>query len=410
MPLLETPARIEPCGIEENIPEPLADLVLTIQSEAQDIGRSLHPDSAAELRGMTRVMNAYYSNLIEGHNTRPADIEAALEGRLDEVENRPLAEEAVAHVRVQEWIDGEARESRLPDPFSVDFLRDVHRRFYTVMPDDLRFVMHGDQCVEIIPGAFRLAGQEVRVGRHAPPSAHRLDDFMGYFEMRYRGLARGPIGRILSIPAMHHRLNYIHPFLDGNGRVSRLMTHAMIQKAGIGGHGLWSVSRGLARGLRERGEYMDSMERADQPRRGDRDGRGNLSLGALEHYTAWFLTVMLDQIRFTSAMLDIKGLQQRYGRLLKDLHPENPRLGKVAIHALKHGEIARSDLPVIAGVKERAARNDLSTLLKEGFLKSAGHREPVRIGFPLHYRERLFPNLFTDAAIEIPEPPELPRL
>ena len=51
------------------------------------------------------------------------------------------------------------------------------------------------------------------------------------------------------------RLNYIHPFPEGNGRVSRLMSHAMAHTAGIGAHRLWSVSRGLARGLESRTEY-----------------------------------------------------------------------------------------------------------------------------------------------------------
>lgn len=409
MTLLETPARIEPCGIEEQIPTELADLVLTIQSEAQDIGRSLHPDSAGELRVMTRIMNAYYSNLIEGHNTRPKDIEAALEGRLQDVENRPLAEEAAAHVRVQEWIDQEAASGRLEAPYSSVFIQEVHRRFYEEMPVELRFVMHGDERMEIIPGAFRAPGQEVAVGQHAPPSAEFLPAFMERFEQRYRGLTAGAVGRILSIPAAHHRLNYIHPFLDGNGRVSRLMSHAMIQKAGIGGHGLWSVSRGLARGLADRGEYKDRMARADQPRRGDRDGRGNLSLDALVHFTGWFLTVMHDQIRFTSAMLDIRGLQDRYGRLMDDLYPGNPRLKKLVIHALRHGETAKSDAPAILGVKERAARNDIKTLTIAGILKSAGHLEPVRIGFPLDYRERLFPNLFAEIEPVVPPPPDLPR-
>ncbi len=57
----------------------------------------------------------------------------------------------------------------------------------------------------------------------------------------------------------HHRLNYIHPFLDGNGRVSRLLSHVMALSAGIGAHGLWSVSSGLARGLTSRGDYKRMM-------------------------------------------------------------------------------------------------------------------------------------------------------
>jgi Fic family protein len=214
----------------------LTDLILEIRSAAEALGRRLHPDSAAELRGMTRIMNAYYSNLIEGHNTRPRDIEAALAGHLDEVESRPSAEEAAAHVRVQAWIDEQFAQGALPEATSVQFIQDLHQRFYDAMPAELRVTEHDGVAKPVIPGAFHKDDEEVAVGWHLPPSAHRLSAFMEHFAQRYRGLTRGATGKILSIPAAHHRLNYIHPFLDGNGRVSRLMSHAMCQAAGIGGH------------------------------------------------------------------------------------------------------------------------------------------------------------------------------
>ena len=58
------------------------------------------------------------------------------------------------------------------------------------------------------------------------------------------------------------------------------MSHAMGLSAGIGASGLWSVSRGLARGLNSRQEYKQMMDHADMVRQGDLDGRGNLSQGA----------------------------------------------------------------------------------------------------------------------------------
>ena len=408
--VLETPARIEPCGIEEMVPEELMDLVLEIRSAAEALGRRLHPDSAAELRSMTRIMNAYYSNLIEGHNTRPRDIEAALAGQLDHVENRPLAEEAVAHVSVQAWIDQRYSEGQLPEPTSVEFIQELHLRFYEAMPEELRFTEHDGVRKEIVPGTFRVEGEEVEVGRHLPPSAERLPAFMGHFSSRYHDLTRGAAGKILSIPAAHHRLNYIHPFLDGNGRVSRLMSHAMCQSAGIGGHGLWSISRGLARGLADPAEYKERMDAADHQRRGDRDGRGNLSLAALTSFSAWFLTVMLDQIRFTEAMFDLTSLQDRYTRLIGDLYPGKDRLPQLIKRVLAQGEMPRGDASFVTGVKDRAARNDLSELLKAGFLKSDTPKGPVRIAFPLDYRERLFPNLFTDVDPVVPAPPDIPQL
>ena len=90
------------------------------------------------------------------------------------------------------------------------------------------------------------------------------------------------------------RVPHFRAFPDGNGRVGRLMTHAMFLKAGMGAGGLWSISRGLARGLEYRDEYRTRLAAADSPRHGDRDGRGNLSLEALQSFSLWFLRVALD--------------------------------------------------------------------------------------------------------------------
>src|SRR5207302_2132037 len=139
---------------------------------------------------------------------------------------------------------------------------------------------------------------------------------MRHFESRYRFRELGKAGRVLAIPAAHHRLNYIHPFPDGNGRVSRLMSHAMGHSAGIGAHGLWSISRGLARGLKSRTEYKQMMDMADTPRQGDLDGRGNLSERALITFIEWFLQICLDQIRFMSGLFEIESLARRLRSLV----------------------------------------------------------------------------------------------
>ena len=52
--------------------------------------------------------------------------------------------------------------------------------------------------------------------------------------------------QVIAVAAAHHRFVWIHPFYDGNGRVVRLMSHAMLKRLGVGSS-LWSVARGLAR-------------------------------------------------------------------------------------------------------------------------------------------------------------------
>lgn len=75
-------------------------------------------------------MNTYYSNLIEGHNTRPREIEQALHGILPEDDRRDLKTEAVAHYRVQQEIHEQAAAGTLADPASEVFIQNMHRAFY----------------------------------------------------------------------------------------------------------------------------------------------------------------------------------------------------------------------------------------------------------------------------------------
>ena len=404
--MLETPSRIEPCFFETEIPQDLADLSVEIQREASALGNALNPESAAELSDLVRMMNSYYSNLIEGHNTRPRDIERALAGENIELERRPLAFEAKAHVIVQRKIDAMHAAGTMPMPCSIEFLTWIHRSFYEEMPDEFRFVTALDgQKLPIVPGEFRKSDDEdVDVGRHSPPSSKRVDAFMAYFAERFAVADKSPSARIIAVASAHHRLNYIHPFLDGNGRVSRLMSHAMAQRAGIGGHSLWSISRGFARGLKERGEYKQMMDHADMPRQGDMDGRGNLSARALKDFCEWAMTVMLDQIRFSGFMFDLPQLEERYRSLVSDIIPDK-RAADLISAVLRHGSFERGDAQIVLRTSERTARNTLSELVSAGFLRSSSPKTPVRIAFPLNYRERLFPNLFTDVEVIPPAPP-----
>src|SRR5262245_44590536 len=114
----------------------LLDLLTEIPSAAGALGGRLHPRTAANLAELVRVMNCYYSNLIEGHNTRPRDIERALANDLDTDEpRRNLQLEARQHIRLQRDIDHHFVEGDLPDPASTEFIRRLHREFYRDAPE-----------------------------------------------------------------------------------------------------------------------------------------------------------------------------------------------------------------------------------------------------------------------------------
>lgn len=407
----EVPTRIEPAFFEENIPSNLSDLVVEIKTAVSGLGNGLHRDAASELADLVRLMNCYYSNLIEGHNTRPKDIERALAGAEIEDATRPLALEAAAHVIVQREIDHLGYKNALPAPTSIEFISWVHRRFYEEMPNEFRFVDRPDgTTAEILPGQFRTTPKDdVAVGRHHPPSSNVVGAFMQHFSNRYKMAQASATNQVISIAAAHHRLNFIHPFTDGNGRVSRLMSHAMAQKAGVGGQGLWSISRGLARGLNEKTEYKRMMDYADTQRMGERDGRGNLSAKALQDYCEWFLSVALDQINFSKAVFAFETLEGRYRKLVESV-TDDKWAPDVISAVLRYGSLDRGDINLITKTTDRTARKTTKELVDLGFLKSPSPKTPVRIAFPLEYRERLFPNLFADVEMEAPKPSVPPSI
>ena len=341
-------------------------------------------------------MNTYYSNLIEGHNTRPRDIERALAGEFDRDEGRrDLQVEAASHVRVQSEIDRLGATGALPEPASVDFIRWLHREFYRDAPAAMLRLRGAGRELTMAPGEWRSVPEhDVAVGRHQPPSSGAVDDFMRHFADRYRFADLGRAGRIIAMAAAHHRLNYIHPFPDGNGRVSRLMSHAMAWQAGIAAHGLWSISRGLARGLASRTEYKQMMDLADTPRQGDVDGRGNLSERALIEFVGWFLRVALDQVTFMAELFDLDNLSVRLRNLVSRHDRLKPEAAALLEQTLVRGEIDRGEASRITGLPVRTAQRVLNDLVGEGLLASATPKGPVSLRFPADSLDLLFPRLY----------------
>ncbi len=395
---IEPVERIEPARLE-TIPEAISDVVAELAATTATLGKSLHPRTASNLAGLVRIMNSYYSNLIEGHHTRPKDIERALVGNLDDdKERRNLQVEAAAHVRVQEQVDRLALEGKLPEPASREFILWLHREFYKGAAPEMLTLQVGELEVSMTPGTWRaLPEHDVTVGRHQPPSSDRVADFMRYFEDRYRLEPLGKSSRIVAMAAAHHRFNFIHPFPDGNGRVSRLMSHAMGHIAGVGAHGLWSVSRGLARGLESRGDYKGMMDHADMPRQGDLDGRGNLSTRALIEFVLWFLRVCLDQVNFMSDLLSIDTLSRRFGNYVRHSNTLKPEALRLLEEALIRGEFERGDVPRITGLPERTARRVFNDVIDAGLLASDTPKGPVSLRFPVDTLDTLFPRLFPES-------------
>jgi Fic family protein len=201
---------------------------------------------------------------------------------------------------------------------------------------------------------------------------------------------------VIAAAASHHRLAWIHPFLDGNGRVTRLFTHAYLIKAQIDGHGLWTVSRGFAR---NRDSYLTALSEADAHRQGDMDGRGNLSNRGLVRFCTFFLETALDQIDFMAGLLDLDGLQKRiagYVDRQTSLGELTPEAGYLLREALLRGEVPRGEAARITGRPERTARRILKNLLDKKLLAANTEKGPVRLKIPASVAGYYFPRIYPE--------------
>jgi Fic family protein len=183
-------------------------------------------------------------------------------------------------------------------------------------------------------------------------------------------------------------------FLDGNGRVMRLFTHAWLVRTQVAGHGLWMVSRGLAR---RQDDYLRELQAADEPRRGDLDGRGNLSDEGLADFCKFFLETALDQVRFMAGLLELDGVLLRVSKYV-ELRAARSSLAPEARFLLQEvllrGEVARGEVSRITGLGERTGRTLLSQLTAEGLLWSATPKGALRFGFPPSAVPYYFPRLY----------------
>ncbi len=381
----------------------LQDLALEVIQKSAALGTRQHPVTLNTLHELLRIINSYYSNLIEGHNTHPYDIVRAMQKEYDsEPAKRNLQMESVAHITVQRDMEKKLQEEPEVYVTGREFLCDLHREFYRQLPEEFRVVKNPETGKErrVVPGELRE--ESVRVGYHQPPEHGALKAFLDRFSGFYAPDRHHGSLKLVAAAAAHHRLMWIHPFLDGNGRVARLFTESYLHRIPVRGFGLWSVSRGLAR---RNIEYKSALSQADAPRRNDLDGRGNLSNEGLISFCRFFLEACLDQVEYMGGLLRLEELVERIRRYIelrgsgiipgpageKALRNESARMLQ---EVLVKGEAARGAVIEASGLKERTGRSLLGQLIMDGLLISSTPKGDVRLGFPIHAASWFFPDLY----------------
>jgi len=350
--------------------------------------------------GLVRQVNSFYSNKIEGNLTPPADVLRAQENPTSDNADEDLLE-------IKRHIEAQRRLSAEPiDQVAIcsrDSIKRIHREFYQGIPaKNMRIKINSDgETASLVPGEFRTRG--VRVGQHIPPSAEAISTYLNWFERTYRLDRLHGVTPILAAAAAHHRLMWIHPFLDGNGRTGRLFTDQYLRAAGLGGYGLWTISRGFGRDVEA---YCGALAAADHVRKGDLDGRGELSDSGLLKFTEYFIATALEQVRYFNSLLEPQILGQRIdnyfetrkqGALPSTTGMELPVLRIEARDVyrglLNYGPMERSEIQAMLRMSEGFVHNLLNHMVDEGLIYQEGCK-PVSLRLSRHSIELLFPGLF----------------
>ncbi|SAL24156.1 Fic family protein [Caballeronia humi] len=393
----------QPLFPEDRVLGPLIDKASELTTKSRALLAKERGPMATAMTPLLRNMNSYYSNKIEGQHTTPASIEQALKTHYSpDSGERGKQFAAIAHIRAEEALETVWSDLRAEELFDAEKVTAIHRLFFANLPDE--YCITSDQK-PIIPGAFRE--EMVKVGNHLAPEADLIPALLNEWGKRYKRV-KGSEGQLIATACSHQRLAWVHPFIDGNGRVCRLHSHLTLRALGLT-DGLWSPLRGFAR---THDEYYARLAAADSRRRNDLDGRGNLSQEELVKFVHYFLDCCLDQVNFMLGMTAFDGVRSRLRDLLIYLDANPWRIGSdksivkpdKALLALETvallRPLSRAEFGQIIGESEATVRRITRSLLDFGVLQSASHKDPLSFALPLKSLRFLFPRLWPEVDTE----------
>ncbi|WP_319407905.1 Fic family protein [uncultured Desulfosarcina sp.] len=379
----------------------LKDMAQEVIVAAATLEGRIAKETAQALGDRLRFLNSYHSNLIEGHKTTICDIEAALEKDYSrDEEKRYVQELCAAHVNTERTLMQKLSTDPPENICSFEFVSLIHRTIYEQLPKQHQFTHSngGFTNLSVMPGKMRQGAVSLDGGltTHGP-DAENLPATYEAFSHVYDPFGYHGDERLIAAAASHHRMTWMHPFRDGNGRVCRLFSGLYMASIGINRGNLWSLSRGFSR---DKQWYMTNLQSADSP---DDSGKG-FDQAYFADYCMYFLEVCLDQIRFTDQILALNRIDARIDGYLSDrdksrgaLSPLDTRAGRLLKALFLEGTVPRGKAQSIMGMdsqSDRHARRIVSQLVKEGLAVSASHRAPLMIGFPAKVLRYYFPDLF----------------
>ena len=368
----------------------LMDLIVEIREKSEKLQLSIPVGLQQPLINFTRKVNSYFTNLIEGYKASLNEIEATLCGAPAPKDSLKLdLSVAVAHVKLHEWLDQSSLHGKVT---TINIIQEIHRKFYEKLSHSALELQYpnSDKIETIIPGEFRH--NLVEVGGYVAVHPNAIQNFMKRFEQVYSILDSTEI--LLSLAAIHHRFLWIHPFLDGNGRVARLMTQKILQDS-LNCDAIWSLSRGLAQ---QKQNYMNHLVQCDMQRRNDLDGVGNLSEEAMLKFTQFMYDTCLNQIQFILDCVAKKNITKQIQHWFEEKRQtETLPIGSLEIIMLllNLGELTKSEIIRHTGISEQTVKSITDALENTGVITIDSNKNLCGIQITADIARYWFPDLIS---------------
>jgi Fic family protein len=327
-----------------------------------------------DLKEIMQMLESLTSARIEGNRTTVMGVvEAVIQHA------HPTPDEQIKEIaNIQKAIDfieasmpSEIEERRA---FVIDekFINTLHR----ISVDDL--TREGSAT----PGRFRTEQVQIRQSNHIPPAAGLISNMMKDV-VEFINEDDMPQQDLLKTAIAHHRMAWIHPYDNGNGRVTRLVTYAMLAKQGFIDDKGFHILNPTAIFCIDRTKYYDMLAYADSS-----------SEEALTEWCEYVLDGIRTELKKVDRLLDVNFAKSEIIKPALELARAKEWLSlteyEIMLIAIDKGLIQAGDIIHIFGKTASGrvqASRVISRLKEQGYL--ASHPDNPRKYFPRFYNNYL---------------------
>jgi Fic family protein len=230
---------------------PLTDLVIKLDHlRNKSLSGTTPYHIFLDLKRMYHMLESVQSARIEGNRTTIAEIIAAKTENNTQINDEDSFREIENIETALRFVD----ENIKNNPITINRMFISH--IYSIVVKNL--VREGSS----LPGEYRKISVKIQNSQHTPPDSLLIPDLM---QELFCFIDRKDDGKydLLKIAIAHHRFTWIHPFDNGNGRISRLLTYAMLLKYGFNVDQVGRILNPAGLFCVDRKKYYDMLSDAD---------------------------------------------------------------------------------------------------------------------------------------------------